>query len=90
MAWVKPTRLRWFSQVIFFLLFLFLLLRTEFRGSLLAHAGDIRLPYPVNLFFRLDPLVALSGRAPPRTTQTERCSKYSILEFLFPDHHGNG
>jgi polyferredoxin len=53
--------LRWLSQAIFLLLFLFLLLRTEFRGSLHASAGDIRLPYPVNLFFRLDPLVALSN-----------------------------
>lgn len=61
MARVKPTRLRWLSQVFFFLLFLFLLLRTEFRGSMHASAGEIRLPYPVNLFFRLDPLVALSN-----------------------------
>jgi polyferredoxin len=58
---LKPTRLRCLSQIIFFLLFLFLLLRTEFRGSLHAFAGDLRLPYPVNLFFRLDPLVALSN-----------------------------
>jgi len=61
MALIKPTRLRWLSQVIFFLLFLFLLVRTEFRGSLHTSAADIRLPYPVNLFFRLDPLVALSN-----------------------------
>jgi polyferredoxin len=58
---IKPTRLRWLSQVIFFLLFLFLLLHTEFRGSLHAAGSDIRLPYPVNFFFRLDPLVALSN-----------------------------
>ena len=58
---VKPTRLRLLSQVVFFLLFLFLLLHTEFRGSLHTDASDIRLPYPVNLFFRLDPLVALSN-----------------------------
>jgi polyferredoxin len=57
---LKATRLRWLSQMIFFLLFVFLLQRTEFRGSLRA-GGDIRLPYPVNLFFRLDPLVALSN-----------------------------
>jgi len=56
-----PTRLRWLSQVIFFLLFMFLLLRTEFRGSLHSANSDIRLPYPVNLFFRLDPLVAVSN-----------------------------
>ncbi len=61
MRFVKPTRLRQISQVIFFLLFLILLLRTEFRGSLHTGASDIRLPYPVNLFFRLDPLVALSN-----------------------------
>ncbi len=61
MRFVKPTRLRWLSEVIFFLLFLFLLLHTEFRGSLRAAANDIRLPYPVNLFFRLDPLAALAN-----------------------------
>ncbi len=61
MRFAKPTRLRWLSQIIFFFLFLFLLLRAEFRGSLRASTGDIRLPYPVNLFFRLDPLVALAN-----------------------------
>ena len=45
----------------FFLLFLFLLLRTEFRGSLTASNSEIRLPYPVSLFFQLDPLVAISN-----------------------------
>jgi polyferredoxin len=58
---LKPTRLRLFSQIVFFLLFLFLLLRTEFRGSLSAPRGEIRLPYPVGLFFQIDPLVALSN-----------------------------
>ena len=57
----KPTRLRWFSQVAFFSLFLFLLLRTEFRGSLHAGGSEIRLPYPVQLFFQFDPLGALSN-----------------------------
>ena len=47
-------RLRRASQIVFFALFLALLLRTEFRGSL-------RLPYPVAWFFQLDPLVALSN-----------------------------
>jgi polyferredoxin len=61
MAFVKPTRLRWLSQVIFFLLFLFLLLSTEFRGSWHAATSEVRLPYPVNLFFRLDLLVALTN-----------------------------
>ena len=49
------------SQIVFFLLFLFLLLRTEFRGSPSGSTGEIRLPYPVGLFFRLDPLVALTN-----------------------------
>ena len=67
MPFLKTTRLRWLSQVLFFLLFLFLLLRTEYRGSLRAAGGEIRLPYPVNLFFRLDPLVALSNALSSRT-----------------------
>ena len=58
---LKPTRLRWFSQVAFFSLFLFLLLRTEFRGSLHAGGSEIRLPYPVQLVFQVDPLVMLSN-----------------------------
>jgi len=58
---LKPTRLRLFSQIIFFLLFLFLLLRTEFRASLSSSGSDVHLPYPVGLFFQLDPLVALSN-----------------------------
>ena len=61
MRFPKPTKVRLFSQIAFFLLFLFLLLRTEFRGSLAASSSEIRLPYPVGLFFRLDPLVALSN-----------------------------
>lgn len=57
----RPTRLRTITQIGFFLLFLFLLLRTEFKGSFTSSIGDIRLPYPVSLFFRLDPLVAVSN-----------------------------
>jgi len=57
----KPTRVRWLSQIVFFSLFLFLLLRTEFRGSLHGGGSEIRLPYPVQLFFQFDPLVALSN-----------------------------
>src|SRR5271157_759793 len=58
---LKPTKLRSFSQIVFFALFLFLLLRTEFRGSLHAAGSEIRLPYPVQLFFQFDPLVMLSN-----------------------------
>jgi polyferredoxin len=53
--------MRRFSQIVFFLLFLFLLLHTEFRGSLQAAGNDIRLPYPIRWFFEIDPLVALSN-----------------------------
>jgi polyferredoxin len=57
----KPTRLRLYSQIFFFALFLFLLLRTEFRGSFTSSGSEIRLPDPVGLFFRIDPLVAVSN-----------------------------
>jgi len=61
MRFLKPARLRLYSQIFFFALFFLLLLRTEFRGSLNSSASEIRLPYPVNMFFRLDPLVAISN-----------------------------
>ena len=61
MCRVKATTLRRLSQIIFFGLFLFLLLHTEFRGSLPAAGGEIRLPYPLRWFFQIDPLVALSN-----------------------------
>jgi len=58
------TRLRRISQIIFFIIFLGLLVRTklfDFSGT------DERLKFPVNVFFRLDPLTALvnvlAGRA---------------------------
>jgi len=57
----KPTRLRLYSQIFFFALFLILLLRTEFHGSFRNSASEIRIPYTVGLFFQLDPLVALSN-----------------------------
>ena len=57
----KPTRLRLHSQIFFFALFLILLLRTEFHGSFRNSASEIRIPYPVGLFFQLDPLVAISN-----------------------------
>jgi len=57
----KPAKLRLYSQIAFFCLFIFLLVRTEFRGSFTTSASEIRLPYPVGLFFQLDPLVAISN-----------------------------
>ncbi len=57
----KLTTLRRFSQIAFFCLFLLILLRTEFRGSFQAAPNEIRLPYPIRLFFEIDPLVAVSN-----------------------------
>lgn len=57
---MRITTLRRLSQILFFALFLFLLVRTEFRGSLRGSAGDIRLPYPVSIFLEADPLLGLS------------------------------
>jgi polyferredoxin len=53
--------------MIFFALFLFLLLRTEFRGTLHAAGTDIRLPYPIHFFFHIDPLAALANALSTRT-----------------------
>ncbi len=57
----KVVKLRRLSQIGFFVLFLVLLLLTEFRGSVRNAGNDLRLPYPVRLFFELDPLVGLSN-----------------------------
>ena len=61
MKYLTLSNLRRLSQIVFLLLFVLLLLRTEFRGSLQARGDEIRLPYPVQLFFQLDPLVAVSN-----------------------------
>ncbi|MGD1155845.1 MAG: 4Fe-4S binding protein [Terriglobia bacterium] len=56
----KLPKLRRLSQILFFGLFLLHLHETEFRGSLKAVSGDIRLriPYP-SIFLQSDPLVAI-------------------------------
>ncbi len=64
---MKLSRLRRFSQIFFLALFLFLLCKTEFRGSAGALAADFRLPYPVSLFLQADPLAALSTALSTRT-----------------------
>jgi len=46
------------SQFSFLLLFLFLLVRTEFRGSF-SGGATVRMPYPVEGFLLADPFVAL-------------------------------
>ncbi len=55
------TTLRRLSQIFFLSLFLLLLFRSELRGSLPAKGDATRLPYPVQLFFQIDPLVAISN-----------------------------
>lgn len=55
------TRLRTISQVSFALLFLFLILRTDFRPAASGSSQDLQLTSPVALFFQIDPLVAISN-----------------------------
>jgi len=57
----SSTKLRRYTQIAFFILFVFLLLRTEFHGSLHTTQAEITPPFPVRLFFLIDPLVALSN-----------------------------
>ena len=52
-------RLRLASQVFFFLLFVLLLIRTEFPGSVRSAGPDVHVPYPVGIFLETDPLVAI-------------------------------
>ena len=53
-------RLRLASQILFFGLFVFLLIRTEFPGAIRSAALDVRIPWPVGWFLEADPLVALA------------------------------
>lgn len=50
--------LRRASQVLFFALFFWLILKTNFEVNF-SGDGDISLPYPVSLFLQFDPLTAL-------------------------------
>jgi polyferredoxin len=70
-------RLRLASQITFFLLFVFLLLRTEFPGSVRSAGPDVRVPYPVALFLETDPLVALA-------TALSTASLYRHLVWAVP------
>src|ERR1019366_7427527 len=54
-------KIRLASQVIVLGIFVFLLFKTEFHGSLRSAATEIRLPYPVSIFLEADPLIALSN-----------------------------
>ena len=55
------SRLRKISQIVFLALFLFLLFKTEFRGSFDTGSTEVRLPCPVSIFLQADPLVALTN-----------------------------
>jgi polyferredoxin len=57
---VTLRRLRLASQILFFALFVFLLVRTEFPGSIGSAALDVRIPWPVGWFLEADPLVAVA------------------------------
>ena len=62
MSQLKLAKLRKYSQIVFLVLFFVHLFNTEFRGSLKAVSGDIRLPIPFPAIFLLsDPLVAISN-----------------------------
>ena len=54
-------KIRLASQIIFFGLFVFLLVKTEFHGSLRSAATEIRLPRPVGIFLEADPLIGISN-----------------------------
>ena len=56
----RVVTLRRVSQISFLALFAFLLLMTEFRGAV-GPGSELRMHWPVRLFFELDPLVALSN-----------------------------
>ncbi len=56
----RVVNLRRVSQTFFLALFCFLLVRTEFSGTI-GSGSDIQMRWPVRLFFELDPLVALSN-----------------------------
>ena len=60
MRTVTLRRLRLASQIFFFALFVFLLIRTEFPGAIRSAALDVRIPWPVGWFLEADPLVALA------------------------------
>jgi polyferredoxin len=67
MRYPSIRNLRRASQVAFLVLFLFLLFKTEFRGSVANAAGELRLAYPVSLFLEADPLIAVSNALSTRT-----------------------
>lgn len=61
MSYATLIRLRRLSQIVFLLLFLFLLFKTQAPESLRAAPGESRLPYPVSIFLQADPLIAIGN-----------------------------
>jgi polyferredoxin len=57
----KLPQLRRLAQIVFLLLFLFLMMKTESFSSLRAVRDGARLPYPVSFFLQLDPLTTLAS-----------------------------
>ena len=58
---IKAVRnLRRLSQALFLILFLFLLLKTEYRGSFENVEEEIRLTYPVRVFLDIYPLAVVA------------------------------
>ena len=48
------------SQVLFFIIFFWLILKTSFEVAFGGAANDIQLPYPVSIFLQFDPLTSIS------------------------------
>ena len=68
---VTLRRLRLASQIFFFALFLFLLIRTEFPGAIRSAALDVRIPWPVGCSSRPIRSSPSPRRSPPaRSTAT--------------------
>ncbi len=59
---IKTVRnLRRISQIVFFAIFFWLILKTTFEVNLTPEtATEIRLPYPVSIGLQFDPLIALA------------------------------
>jgi polyferredoxin len=57
----RLSQLRRLSQVLFLAVFVLLLLKTEYRGSLKAIQDDLHSPYPIGIFLEADPLVAIGN-----------------------------
>ncbi|MFQ6618351.1 MAG: 4Fe-4S binding protein, partial [Fidelibacterota bacterium] len=60
MKYIHIQRVRLISQIVFLSLFIFLILKTEFRGSFKEVTETLRISYPVKIFLELDPLVSIT------------------------------